>query len=79
MPPKHDSTHFLFITISANAILFATGHTRSKDLLRAGIGMKIIDIIVILVASILLISPVFHISNTISISNSTISVNVTNG
>jgi len=52
---------------------------RSKDLLRAGIGMKIIDIIVILVASILLTSPIFHISNTISISNSTISVNVTNG
>ena len=60
-------------------MIFATGNMRTKDLLKAGFGMKIIGIIVIFLVSLALVAPVFHIHGITNISNSTLIENVTSG
>jgi len=52
---------------------------KSRDLLKAGFVMKIIGIMVIFFASLVLLSPVFHIDGISGASNSTLMGNVTNG
>lgn len=60
-------------------MLFVNGNMRSRDLLKAGFGMKIIGIIVIFFVSLVLLTPVFHIHDLTSISNSTLMGNITSG
>ena len=70
---------FLFVATPPNAMIFVNGNMKTRDLLKAGFGMKILGIIVIFLASIVLVTPVFHIHDIISTSNSTMIGNLTNG
>jgi hypothetical protein len=67
------------IATPPNAMIFVNGNMKTRDLLKAGFGAKIIGIIVIFFASLVLISPIFHINDIIPISNSTLMTNITNG
>ncbi|CAF1265637.1 unnamed protein product [Adineta ricciae] len=67
------------IATPPNAMIFMNSNMRSRDLLVAGLGMKIIGIVVIFLVSLALLSPVFHISSIALISNSTLMTNVTSG
>ncbi|CAF4098180.1 unnamed protein product, partial [Adineta steineri] len=49
------------IATPPNAMIFVSGNMKTKDLIKAGIGAKIIGILVIFFASIVLLSPIFHI------------------
>jgi hypothetical protein len=60
-------------------MIFVSGDMRSRDLLKAGFGMKIIGIIVIFFASVVLLPSIFHLHDIKRISNSTLLVNVING
>ncbi len=60
-------------------MIFVSGNMRTRDLLKAGFGMKIIGILVVFFASLVLLPSIFHIHDIVSISNSTIMLNVTNG
>jgi hypothetical protein len=60
-------------------MIFVNGNMRSRDLLKAGFVMKVIGIMVIFFASLILLSPVFHIDGINGASNSTLIGNVTNG
>jgi hypothetical protein len=60
-------------------MIFVSGDMRSRDLLKAGFGMKIIGIIVIFFASVVLLPSIFNLHDIKRISNSTLMVNVTNG
>jgi hypothetical protein len=60
-------------------MIFVSGNMRTRDLLKAGFGMKIIGILVIFFASLVLLSPIFRIQDMLPILNSTSMVNVTNG
>jgi hypothetical protein len=51
---------------------------RTRDLLKAGFVMKLIGIMVVFVASLVLISPIFHIQDIIPVSNTTLMLNITN-
>ncbi|CAF5109728.1 unnamed protein product, partial [Rotaria magnacalcarata] len=50
------------IATPPNAMIFSSGHVRMIDMIKAGIGMKIIGIVVVLFASITLIGPIFHVN-----------------
>ena len=54
-----------------NAMIFVTGNMRTRDLLKAGFGMKLIGIIVIFLTSLVLLSPIFHIQDALPILNTT--------
>ena len=69
----------LFVASPPNAMIFVNGNMKTRDLLKAGFGMKILGIIVIFLASIFLVAPIFHIHNIISMSNSTMIGNLTSG
>jgi len=60
-------------------MIFVNGHMKTRDLIKAGFGMKIIGIFVIFFASLVLLSPIFHIYEVIPISNSTFMINATSG
>lgn len=60
-------------------MIFSSGHVRIKDMIIAGITMKIIGIIIILVVSITLIGPIFHVHAVPHIFNSTVMINMTSG
>jgi FtsH-binding integral membrane protein len=51
---------------------------KTTELMKAGLGMKLIGIMVIFLVSLFLISPIFHIPDMISVSNTTVMPNVTN-
>ncbi|CAF1129686.1 unnamed protein product [Adineta steineri] len=73
--PKKDNP-----TTPPNAMIFVSGNMKTKDLIKAGIGAKIIGILVIFFASIVLLSPIFHIhALTTNLSNSTLIGNITSG
>jgi hypothetical protein len=52
---------------------------KTRDLIKAGLGVKIIGILVIFFASLVLITPIFHIQDIVSVSNSTLMGNITSG
>ncbi|CAF1207129.1 unnamed protein product [Adineta steineri] len=67
------------IATPPNAMIFASGHMKTRDLIKAGIGAKIIGIIVIFFASTVLLSPIFHIHALTNLPNSTLMGNITTG
>jgi hypothetical protein len=69
---------FLSIATPPNAMIFVTGNMRTRDLLKAGFGMKLIGVMVIFFASLVLLSPIFHIQDIISVPNTTLMSNIIN-
>ncbi|CAF1207164.1 unnamed protein product [Adineta steineri] len=67
------------IATPPNAMIFASGNMKTRDLIKAGIGAKIIGIIVIFFASTVLLSPIFHIHALTNLPNSTLMGNITTG
>ncbi|CAF1490892.1 unnamed protein product [Rotaria magnacalcarata] len=63
------------IATPPNAMIFSSGHVRMIDMIKAGIGMKIIGIVVVLFASITLIGPIFHVNLLLSHENFTTMTN----
>ncbi|CAF3693680.1 unnamed protein product [Rotaria socialis] len=49
------------IATPPNAMIFASGDVRIRDLIRAGVGFKIIGILVIFLASVTVLAPIFRI------------------
>jgi hypothetical protein len=76
---QYDFIHLLSIATPPNAMIFVSGNMKTRDLLKAGIGAKIIGILVIFFASLVLLPAVFRIHAMAPISNSTLLMNVTNG
>jgi hypothetical protein len=76
---QYDSIHLPSIATPPNAMIFVSGNMKTRDLLKAGIGAKIIGILVIFFASLVLLPAVFRIHAIAPISNSTLLMNVTNG
>jgi hypothetical protein len=70
--------NFLFVATPPNAMIFSSGSVRIADLLKVGFVGKIVGILVIFAVSLVLITPVFHISGGMSISNATL-MNGTSG
>jgi hypothetical protein len=60
-------------------MIYATGNMRTRDLLKAGSGAKLIGILVTFFASLVLLPAIFHIHAIVPTSNSTIMMNITNG
>ncbi|CAF3396963.1 unnamed protein product [Rotaria socialis] len=63
------------IATPPNAMIFSSGHVRMMDMIKAGIGMKIIGICVVLVATITLVGPIFHVNLLVSHQNFTTMTN----
>ncbi|CAF4156283.1 unnamed protein product [Rotaria magnacalcarata] len=55
------------IATPPNSMIFSSGHVRMMDLIKAGIGVKIIGILVIFFASIIILGPILHISTQLAI------------
>lgn len=60
-------------------MIYAIGNMKTRELLKAGLGIKVIGIGVIFIASLLLVSPVFHIQDPTSPLNTTLMTNATDG
>ena len=76
---KQDLSELVPVATPPNAMIYATGNMRTKNLLIAGFVMKLIGIIVIFVISLALVAPVFNIHEITIISNSTLTGNATSG
>ncbi|CAF3318443.1 unnamed protein product [Rotaria sp. Silwood2] len=59
----------VFTTTPPNAMIFSSGHVKIMDMIKAGIGIKIIGILVILLASTTFLGPIFHVNQLPSIVN----------
>ena len=70
---------FLFVATPPNAMIFSSGNVRIADLLKVGLGVKVIGILVIFFASLVLITPIFHISGAMIVANATLMINGTTG
>jgi hypothetical protein len=73
VPLELYSNRFLFLRTATppNAMIFSSGDVRIADLIKAGLGVKLIGIAVILFASTVFLSPVFHIPARIPMLNRT--------
>ncbi|CAF1309623.1 unnamed protein product [Adineta steineri] len=60
------------IATPPNAMIFSSGNVRIIQLIKAGIGMKIIGIVIIFFASLVLLPPIFRIQPLISVLNDTL-------
>ncbi|CAF2868826.1 unnamed protein product [Rotaria sp. Silwood2] len=57
------------IATPPNAMIFSSGHVKIMDMIKAGIGIKIIGILVILLASTTFLGPIFHVNQLPSVVN----------
>ena len=68
---KSSKTISVFLATPPNAMIFASGNVRIIDLIKVGFGMKLIGMVIILIASITLITPIFRIHELSSFVNET--------
>ena len=60
-------------------MIFSSGSVRIIDLIKVGLGMKIFGMVVILLASMVWLTPIFRIQPLIPLLNSTLLMNDTSG
>jgi len=65
----------LFVATPPNAMVFESGGVRIIDLMKVGLGAKIIGIVIILFASMVWLSPIFHIHQLTPLLNNTFLIN----
>ena len=70
---------FSCIATPPNAMIFVSDNMKTRDLIRAGVVMKLIGIAVIFLASLVLLSPIFRLHGITALSNSTLLGNSTIG
>ncbi|CAF1027076.1 unnamed protein product [Rotaria sp. Silwood1] len=63
------------IATPPNAMIFSSGNVRIMDLIKVGLIMKLFGIVIILLASMILITPIFRISPFVEVLNSTLLLN----
>ncbi|CAF4637272.1 unnamed protein product, partial [Rotaria sp. Silwood1] len=63
------------IATPPNAMIFSSGNVRIMDLIKVGLIMKLFGIVIILIASMILITPIFRISPFVEVLNNTLLLN----